>query len=152
LGFRNITYAPQLEARLELPRRIWKRSICVEREVALNVLHGLILALLVAGSHGLPAANPALPATTADNETFVRATCGGCHAIDGQSLSRNPRAPSFPEIVNTEGVTEETLSVWLRGAHNYPAEMDFYLTDRAVDRIVSYMLTLKDPNFRRPAS
>lgn len=118
----------------------------------MNGLLGLILALLVAGSHGLPAADPAAPGSIADDETFVRATCGGCHSIDGRDLSRNPRSPSFPEIVNTEGLTEETLSVWLRGAHNYPSEMDFYLTDRAVARIVSYMLTLKDPNFKRPAS
>lgn len=118
----------------------------------MNGLHGLILALLVAGSTGLLAADPAPSGSISDNETFVRATCGGCHAIDSHSLSRNSRAPSFPEIVNTEGLNEETLSVWLRGAHNYPTEMDFYLTDRAVDRIVSYMLTLKDPNFKRPAS
>jgi mono/diheme cytochrome c family protein len=123
-----------------------------KREETLNGLLGLTLALLVAGSYGLAAADPATPGSIADNETFVRATCGGCHAIDGNSLSRNPRAPSFPEIVNAEGLTEETLSVWLRGAHNYPAEMDLYLTDRAVDRIVSHMLTLKDPNFKRPAS
>lgn len=118
----------------------------------MNGLYGLILAMLVAGSNGLPAEHAAAPGSIAENETFARATCGGCHAIDAQSLSPNPRAPSFPEIVNTEGLTEETLSAWLRGAHNYPTEMDFYLTDRAVDRIVSYMLTMKDPDFERPAS
>ena len=118
----------------------------------MNGFHGLILVLLVASFNELPAADPAPSGNISDNETFVRSTCGGCHAIDARSLSRNPRAPSFPEIVNTEGLTEETLSGWLRGAHNYPTEMDFYLTDRAVARIVSYMLTLKDPDFKRPAS
>lgn len=53
-------------------------------------------------------------------------------------------------IVNQEGLTEETLSTWLRGAHNYPSEMDFYLNDAQVTQLVGYMLTLRDPNYRRP--
>ncbi|MEA1015317.1 hypothetical protein SH593_12215 [Sphingosinicella sp. LY1275] len=53
-------------------------------------------------------------------------------------------------IVNQDGVTAETLSVWLRGAHNYPREMDFYLGDRDVEKLVAHMLTLQDPNYKRP--
>ena len=36
------------------------------------------------------------------------------------------------------------------GAHNYPSEMNFYLNDAQVDQLVGYMLTLRDPNYRRP--
>ena len=31
-------------------------------------------------------------------------------------------------------IPAETLNEWLRGAHNYPREMDFYLTQTQVDR------------------
>jgi hypothetical protein len=54
-------------------------------------------------------------------------------------------------IVNQEGLTAATLSHWLRGAHNYPAEMDFRLYEQKADTLVSYMMTLRDPNYRRPA-
>lgn len=63
-------------------------------------------------------------------------------------MSPNPQAPSFPAIVNQQGLTAETLSSWLRNAHNYPTEMEFELDSRRVDDLVEYMLTLTDPNYR----
>jgi hypothetical protein len=63
--------------------------------------------------------------------------------------SSNPDAPPFPAIVNQEGLTPDTLTSWLRGAHNYPREMNFYLQERDADTLVAYMLTLRDPNYRR---
>ena len=54
---------------------------------------------------------------------------------------------SFPAIANREGVTEETLSTWLRGAHNYPETMDFELRDAEVDQVVDYMLTLQRDDY-----
>ena len=85
-----------------------------------------------------------------DGHAFAQATCAQCHAIERYGASRISNAPPFPAIVNQEGVTAETLSYWLRGAHNYPREMDFYLDDRQVDALVTYLLTLRDPNYRRP--
>ena len=77
------------------------------------------------------------------------ASCGACHAVDSSSsLSPNPAAPTFPSIVNKEGLTTETLSVWLRDAHNYPNEMQFELEPGKVEDLVAYMLTLKDPYYR----
>lgn len=76
-------------------------------------------------------------------------SCSSCHAIEPGRFSYS-EAPSFPVIANQEGLTAETLSVWLKRAHNYPREMDFYLQEQQVDALVAYILTLQDPNFRRP--
>lgn len=78
----------------------------------------------------------------------AEASCSSCHAI-AVGRSSHSEAPAFPVIANQEGVTAETLSVWLKGAHNYPREMDFYLQEQQVDALVAYMLTLQDPSFRR---
>ncbi|HEU4651710.1 MAG TPA: hypothetical protein VFS49_09880 [Croceibacterium sp.] len=72
-------------------------------------------------------------------------TCGGCHALARGEASPNPKAPPFATIVNRPGVTAETLAAWLRDAHNYPEEMEFYLEPREVEELVAYMLTLREP-------
>lgn len=110
----------------------------------------LCLALLCAACQNLPPADPAPPTSADPGRAFAQATCGGCHAVGRYGRSSLSNAPPFPAIVNQEGVTAETLSFWLRGAHNYPREMDFYLLERDVDGLVAYMLTLRDPNYRRP--
>jgi mono/diheme cytochrome c family protein len=86
----------------------------------------------------------------AQGRALAQESCSGCHAIDKAIASPNSNAPLFPVIVNQEGVSSETLSYWLRGAHNYPSEMDFYLDAQKVDALVAYMLTLQDPNYERP--
>jgi mono/diheme cytochrome c family protein len=106
--------------------------------------------MLLIGCQKLPSGGPQLAASSADGHAFAQASCGECHAVGRYGTSRNSTAPPFPAIVNQEGLTAETLSFWLRGAHNYPREMDFYLQERDVDALVAYMLTLKDPNYRRP--
>jgi hypothetical protein len=50
--------------------------------------------------------------------------------------------------VNQPGLSPETLAAWLRDAHNYPEEMEFYLDGPEVDLLVEHMLTLRDPNYR----
>jgi mono/diheme cytochrome c family protein len=84
------------------------------------------------------------------HQALAQASCGSCHSVGRYGTSPYSNAPPFSVIVNQEGVTAETLSIWLRGAHNYPSEMDFYLDERKVDALVSYMLTLRDPNYKRP--
>jgi mono/diheme cytochrome c family protein len=91
-----------------------------------------------------PAGTPASDRSLA----FVQGSCGGCHAVDRHGVSPNPDAPPFAAIVNRPGLTPETLSIWLRDAHNYPEEMEFYLEGPEVDALVAYMLTLRDPNYR----
>lgn len=80
---------------------------------------------------------------------LAKKACATCHAIERGSISSpNPQAPSFAVIVNQQGLTAETLSPWLRDAHNYPNEMQFELDPSKVDDLVEYMLTLRDPDFR----
>jgi mono/diheme cytochrome c family protein len=103
------------------------------------------------------ACQPLSPAgTTTSTEApsglaFAQASCGGCHAVERRSVSPNPNAPPFSAIVNQEGLTANTLSSWLRNAHNYPDEMKFRLERRSIDELVEYMLTLRDPNYRPPS-
>lgn len=110
----------------------------------------LCLPLLLAACQNLPSAEPARSTVPSPGQAFAQASCSGCHAIGLYGSSPNPNAPPFGAIANQEGVTEETLSTWLRGAHNYLREMDFYLNERDVDALVAYLLSLRDPNYRRP--
>ena len=113
-----------------------------------------LLGLLLAA--GASSCQPLSPAGTAaatgphPGFAFARSACGGCHAVERQSVSPNPNAPPFAAVVNQEGLTANTLSSWLRNAHNYPDEMKFRLEGDKVDDLVGYMLTLRDPNYRPP--
>ncbi len=114
-------------------------------------LHLLCLPLFLAACQTLPSAEPAQSTVSSPGQAFAQSSCSGCHAIGLYGSSPNPNAPPFGAIANQEGVTEETLSTWLRGAHNYPREMDFYVNDRDADALVVYLLSLRDPNYRRPS-
>jgi mono/diheme cytochrome c family protein len=112
--------------------------------------------LLLAACQSVPAPAPPAPppppgqSVTSPGRSFAEAQCSGCHGVVGDLSSSNPDAPPFAAIANQEGLTEETLATWLRGAHNYPAEMNFYLNERQVNELVAYFLSLKSPNYRRP--
>lgn len=121
-----------------------------ELEKTLKLLLLLSLPLLLAACQQLPSAEPAAPMVVSEAQAFAQSSCGECHEVGRYGTSPNAKAPPFPVIVNQDGVTAETLSVWLRGAHNYPREMDFYLGDRDVEKLVAHMLTLQDPNYKRP--
>ena len=110
----------------------------------------LFLPLLLAACQQHPLVDSAPSAFSSQGRAFAQASCASCHAIGPEGSSSNPNAPPFPAIVNQEGATAETLSTWLRGAHNYPREMDFQLREPEVDALLAYLLTLRDPNYRRP--
>lgn len=128
-------------------------------------LHAALLALPLVACQGVPSVEPS-PKTgqselvqqstqerallVAKGRALAQESCAGCHAIGDAIASPNSNAPLFPVIVNQEGVSSETLSYWLKGAHNYPSEMDFYLDAQKVDALVAYMLTLQDPDYKRP--
>ena len=78
---------------------------------------------------------------------FAQAACADCHAVEATDLSPNPNAPSFAAIANREGLTAQTLSAFLRDAHNYPEAMDFDLDPSQVDALTQYMLTLRDEDY-----
>lgn len=79
---------------------------------------------------------------------IVARSCQGCHSVRFHLASPNPSAPGFADIANLEGLTPNTLSAFLRAAHNYPDEMKMTLTPQEVENIVAYVLTLRDPNYR----
>ena len=116
----------------------------------MKLSHLFCLPLFLTACQRLPTTEPAVSTIAPEGLAFAQASCGRCHAVERYGTSPISNAPPFPVIVNQEGLTAETLSVWLRGAHNYPSEMDFYLGEREVDSLVTYMLTLKDPNYKRP--
>ena len=107
--------------------------------------------LFLAACQNLPPPQPALATAPQQGQAFAQRTCGGCHATGLYGSSSNPNAPPFGAIANQDGLTAETLSYWLRSAHNYPVEMDFLLNDRDVDALVAYFVSLRDPHYRRPS-
>jgi len=83
---------------------------------------------------------------------LVNAMCGSCHAVTAGDVSPLPQAPTFPAIANREELTRETLTAYLRDAHNYPDIMDVGLTDEDVALVTEYMVSLQDPDYRQPPS
>lgn len=74
---------------------------------------------------------------------FAQAYCSGCHAIKPLQVSPNPESPPFESIVNTAGLTSQTLNTFLRDSHNYPDVMNFEIDSRQIDDLTAYMLTLR---------
>jgi mono/diheme cytochrome c family protein len=93
---------------------------------------------------------PPAPALAAQGQSRAEALCGGCHAVGRDGASTHPNAPPFHAVINQVDLRTETVSAWLRDAHNYPSEMRFSLSESEVEALVAYMLTLRDPNYRRP--
>ena len=114
-------------------------------EGRVNPFAVLCLVLVAAGCAHAPAGEAG---DRSPSLALAQGACGGCHAVERYDLSPNPEAPPFAAIVNREGLTRETLATWLRDAHNYPEEMDFFLYEQEVDTLVEHMLTLRDPEYR----
>ena len=91
------------------------------------------------------------PESTAEmrGAAFAQTHCAQCHSIEG-GFSPRPESPSFAHIVNTPGLTDETLHYWLAHSHNFPAMMDFTIAPDQIDDLAQYMLTLKDENSQPP--
>ena len=122
------------------------------QEKTLKHLPLICSTLLLAACQERPPSGPSASAPESRGHAFAQAACGSCHAIERDSTSSpNPNAPPFPAIVNKEGLTARTLASWLRDAHNYPREMEFQLDATKVDDLVTYMLTLNDPDYRPPS-
>lgn len=113
------------------------------------------LALAACQSTGTdPAGNQTSRAALAETDAdgvpmLVNAVCGSCHAVTPGTLSPLPQAPTFPAIANREGLTRETLTAYLRDAHNYPDIMDVGLDDEDVRLVADYMISLKDPDYQQ---
>ena len=75
---------------------------------------------------------------------FAQAHCASCHAVARLKISPHPEAPTFEEVVNTPGLSSETLNSWLRNSHNFPEIMGFEIEPDQIDDLAAYMLTLQD--------
>jgi mono/diheme cytochrome c family protein len=117
----------------------------------LTPLRHFALPILLGACQSLPSGPTSSRTAAMPGQAFAQTSCSGCHAIGPYGSSPNPNAPPFGAIANQEGLTAETLSYWLRGAHNYPSEMDFYLSERQADDLVRYMMALRSPHYRRPS-
>ena len=80
---------------------------------------------------------------------FAQKHCSICHAID-TGISPKPEAPSFEAIINTPGLTAQTLNPWLQDSHNFPEIMNFEIAPEQIDTLAAYMLTLKNADYRPP--
>ena len=89
-------------------------------------------------------------AASAKVVAFAQSACGDCHAVRSPGISPNPEAPTFADIANRADLTAETLSKWLRDAHNYPAAMNFDLHRHDVDVLSAYILTLRSESYKPP--
>ncbi|MGE3146842.1 MAG: hypothetical protein AB7K35_14785 [Pseudorhodoplanes sp.] len=142
-----------LAARASSHRRHRLNMIATAAEgfaMAPKALPLLCLALAAAACQTSP---PPPPASTAALQGRARADalCSGCHAIGPEGSASGTNAPPFHAIINQTDLRPDTVSAWLRDAHNYPSEMNVSLSARDVEVLVAYMLTLRDPNYRRPS-
>jgi mono/diheme cytochrome c family protein len=90
--------------------------------------------------------------TLAEPPVLVQATCAACHAIAPGTRSPIPEAPTFERIANLDGLTRETLIVFLGDTHNYPDIMDVDLSREDIELVADYMLTLRRDDYRRVPS
>ena len=80
---------------------------------------------------------------------YAQANCATCHAV-GTGPSPRLQAPPFAAVINTPGLTADSLRPWLQNSHNFPETMNFAIAPDQIDDLAAYMLTLKDPAYRPP--
>jgi mono/diheme cytochrome c family protein len=98
--------------------------------------------LLLFGAMAVAPAQAQEAGDPAHGLALARQVCSECHATQAQQLrSPNPRAPTFPELATTPGMTNTALSVALTTPH---AGMPmFRLTSEQRADIIAYILTLR---------
>ena len=90
------------------------------------------------------------PAGGAAAHRLAQSACGGCHSVEAYGLSPNPASPAFAEIANRPGLTGETLTSWLRDAHNYPEEMKLSLEEDEVRLLTAHINSLRRAGYQPP--
>ena len=82
------------------------------------------------------------PGSARSGQALARGTCAECHAVDAdQARSPAPKAPTFPDLAATPGMTEAALTVALTTPH---AGMPmFRLSAQQRADIIAYILGLK---------
>lgn len=89
----------------------------------------------------------ALTAKEQRGKAFAEAHCAACHGIGPGETSPNPESPPFEAVVNTTGLTTDTLGKFLRDSHNFPGAMAFEIDSKKVDDLTAYMVTLKRADY-----
>lgn len=75
-------------------------------------------------------------------EAHAHVICAECHAVErSQASSPNSKAPSFPDIAATSGMTPVALRIWFQSPH--PTMPNFRLTNEEKDDLIAYILSLK---------
>ncbi|MBD3729696.1 MAG: c-type cytochrome [Sphingomonadales bacterium] len=114
----------------------------------------LLLALVAGCQTNGGVQSAAAPAPLSDDAreglAFARAHCAACHAVAPGEVSTNPNSPPFEQVANTEGLTQTTLATWLHDSHNYPAAMNFDLSQQQADALAAYLVTLRSPDYKHP--
>lgn len=108
----------------------------------------LILSALAAGCvAAAPPRTGTAPARpdAARGLAFAQQRCAECHGVKPDTLSPNPESPPFEDIANRNGLTEDTLGQFLIDSHNFPAAMDFSVTDAQARDLAAWMLTMRQP-------
>src|SRR3546814_8763421 len=115
----------------------------------------LIAVVVVSGAIATGQARPAKESNRTElavqrqGLAFAQKHCSACHAID-TGISPKPEAPSFEAIINTPGLTDQTLNPWLHDSHNFPDITHFQLAPEPTDTPAAYNLTLKNHYYRPP--
>lgn len=145
---RNLDVSPCLEAKVsgrarELARFIDRAVGCRIATEALSrrrAFAAISLSLALTSFSSIPVRAQ----DTGDTQRgllLARQVCSECHAIDTQGLSSpNLRAPTFPELASTPGMTNTALTVALTTPH---AGMPmFRLSVEQREAIIEYILGL----------
>ncbi|RVQ68778.1 hypothetical protein EKN06_00650 [Croceicoccus ponticola] len=111
----------------------------------------LAVLLLVAGACApvsqREATAASLPAVEMRGLAFAQAHCSECHAVIAGQVSPLAEAPPFEAVVNVPGLTEATITPWLRNSHNFPDMMNFAIDPAEIDNLAAYMLSLQNRNY-----
>ena len=75
-------------------------------------------------------------------QALAQQWCTACHAIEPDVPAKTDAAPSFPNIVNAKGRSDEWISTWLVASHDVMP--DFSLTRMEIADLVAYFGTLRD--------
>lgn len=131
-----------------------RRGMGIDRHLAIFTA-GAVLALAACSPTSPPQASsasqaplppPVQPPVSPASQglTFAAAHCATCHGVTANSLSPVPQAPTFTAIASTPGLTQQTLTTWLRDSHNYPEIMNFEIGADHLNTLSAHMLTLRE--------
>jgi len=69
--------------------------------------------------------------------------CSGCHRIDGAPAPTRGGAPGFADIAKMPSATMLSIRVFLRSSHRNKTMPNIILSDKDIDVLANYILSLK---------